>query len=83
MGGGCREHTPTLYLSDYMYASDPPGVDLWIHDGGEPDPCLALLYRRFSIALDQLRPAYPAGFVLINRHPDNGGGALRVALPIP
>jgi hypothetical protein len=82
IGGGCADHKLTLYQSDYVYLSQPPGLDLWIRHEGE-DHCLALMGRRMTFPLERFRPAYPGGFVYLNRHPDDGGGTLRVQLPPP
>lgn len=80
MGGGCSEHVFTPYIRNMIYLSSPPGIDLLIHHASNRDQCLALIGKRLAFDLELFRPAYPGGFIYLNRDPDSSG-ALRIILP--
>lgn len=70
-GGGCKTHYFFAYVPNFIYLSNPPQMDLYLHHFGNNDMCEAYIHRDLKFDLlplaDNFKNIEPDGYDIIIR----------------
>jgi len=71
-GGGCKTHYFFAYVNTFIYMSNPPQIDLYLHHFGNNDFCEAYVHQDLRFDLIPLAEYYrnfePGGEIIINMY---------------